>query len=525
MSRQQHVMEVDSEGLVRVNGLKWEVPKRYTLKKVLGAGAYGCVVQAEDSDDPDFKLCAVKRFEDVFISKTDALRILREISILRRLKHRNVVNLTNAFTPASADNSTSLRTLYVVFEYGGMDLQKLVRSEHTLNLKEIKHMCRQMCAGLRFLHRACVIHRDLKPANILIDMERKFHLKIADFGLARVLDSQVAHTVRGDILDEPIVNTDGKEDDFEDSMTLNHLALQEPEGADAAAGMQKYKKPPPKPLQLKREMSEHVVTRWYRAPEVILSRGRYAQSIDNWSVGCIIAEIFQLLEGVDFRERRPLFPGRSCFPLSPSHRTCFKDVTDQLNVIFGICGTPTPDQIADLEAEEDVKGYLKALHSVPPSDLRAKFKFMPDEAVDMLSGFLTFLATDRLTVSDALSHGFLEETHKEPHGEHDTDGDHQELPAAATLHREVSLSLTSGPLSASSLRLSILRSESIGEDEEFDSPGPAAFTREDSKVTAQELLGMDLEHQYDRRNHSEAVEKLSAMFRAEINGFYLASSK
>jgi len=86
MSRQQHVMEVDSEGLVRVNGLKWEVPKRYTLKKVLGAGAYGCVVQAEDSDDPDFKLCAVKRFEDVFISKTDALRILREISILRRLK-------------------------------------------------------------------------------------------------------------------------------------------------------------------------------------------------------------------------------------------------------------------------------------------------------------------------------------------------------------------------------------------------------------------------------------------------------
>jgi len=60
--------------------------------------------------------------------------------------------------------------------------------------------------------------------------------------------------VRGDILDEPIVNTDGKEDDFEDSMTLNHLALQEPEGADAAAGMQKYKKPPPKPLQLKREM-------------------------------------------------------------------------------------------------------------------------------------------------------------------------------------------------------------------------------------------------------------------------------
>ena len=54
---------------------------------------------------------------------------------------------------------------------------------------------RQLCAGLRFLHRACVIHRDLKPANILIDVERKYHLKIADFGLARVLDHDVAHTV------------------------------------------------------------------------------------------------------------------------------------------------------------------------------------------------------------------------------------------------------------------------------------------------------------------------------------------
>jgi mitogen-activated protein kinase 1/3 len=83
-------METGADGLVWVNGHKWEIPARYTLQKVLGSGAYGLVCKAQDSEpsDPMFATCAIKRFEDVFISKTDALRILREISILRRLKVR-----------------------------------------------------------------------------------------------------------------------------------------------------------------------------------------------------------------------------------------------------------------------------------------------------------------------------------------------------------------------------------------------------------------------------------------------------
>jgi serine/threonine protein kinase len=558
MPAQSLHMETGADGVVRVNELKWEVPKRYTLRRVLGAGAYGCVCQAEDAEDDKFPDVAVKRFEDIFISKTDALRILREISILRRLHHPNVVNLTNAFAPASADPLAPLRTLYVVFEYGGMDLQKLLRSPSTLSLDEIRHMARQLCSGVAFLHRACVIHRDLKPANILVDMDRGLLLKIADFGLARVLDSEVAQTVRGDILDPPLTSLDGaeleRESDSEGSRNSENASVDLSDVTPDAAPS-KYKKPPPKPLVLRREMSEHVVTRWYRAPEVILSRGRYAQSIDNWSVGCIIAEIFQMNED-SIAPRRPLFPGRSCFPLSPSHRTCFKDVTDQLNVIFALCGTPTREEIEDLEAEEDVKGYLKALNVVHPADLGAKFDYMPPEAVEFLSGFLKFLAEHRLTVGYALQHAFLAQDHRQPQSP-GADGQHKELPVAATLHREVSLSMSSGPLSASSLRAR--RSDSIEEtEEEFSdvsdpSPVAAGIGREDSKIVAQTLLGMDLEHKYDRRNHSEvislslslslsthalmdgvilysqmvhqAVETLSALFRAEIDGFYLASSK
>ena len=67
---------------------------------------------------------AIKRIEDVFISKTDALRILREISILRRLSHPNIVRLENVVKPPPIP--VKIKSLFVIFEYGGMDLHKLV---------------------------------------------------------------------------------------------------------------------------------------------------------------------------------------------------------------------------------------------------------------------------------------------------------------------------------------------------------------------------------------------------------------
>ena len=50
-------------------------------------------------------------------------------------------------------------------------------------------------------------------------------------------------------------------------------------------------------------MSNYIATRWYRAPEVILSKKRYTKAVDMWSVGCILAELLG---------RKPIFPGRDC---------------------------------------------------------------------------------------------------------------------------------------------------------------------------------------------------------------------
>lgn len=66
-------------------------------------------------------------------------------------------------------------------------------------------------------------------------------------------------------------------------------------------------------------LTKHVVTRWYRAPEVILAQNTYSYSIDMWSVGCIFAELLSMMKEnfSHFTERNPLFPGESSLLLSP----------------------------------------------------------------------------------------------------------------------------------------------------------------------------------------------------------------
>jgi mitogen-activated protein kinase 1/3 len=70
---------------------------------------------------------------------------------------------------------------------------------------------------------------------------------------------------------------------------------------------------------MKRELTGHVVTRWYRAPELILLEKDYGPAIDMWSVGCIFAELLGMMKenAATYLDRKPLFPGKSCFPLSP----------------------------------------------------------------------------------------------------------------------------------------------------------------------------------------------------------------
>ncbi len=102
---------------------------------------------------------------------------------------------------------------------------------------------------------------------------------------------------------------------------------------------------------MRRELTGHVVTRWYRAPELILLEKDYGPAIDVWSVGCIFAELLGMMKesAPTFVDRKPLFPGKSCFPLSPDRNVKAKkggfpfSKNDQLAVIFEVIGTPTEE--------------------------------------------------------------------------------------------------------------------------------------------------------------------------------------
>uniref|UniRef100_A0A8C5SMT6 mitogen-activated protein kinase n=1 Tax=Laticauda laticaudata TaxID=8630 RepID=A0A8C5SMT6_LATLA len=135
------------------------------------------------------------------------------------------------------------------------------------------------------------------------------------------------------------------------------------------------------------EMTGYVVTRWYRAPEVILNWMHYTQTVDIWSVGCIMAE---MVTG------RPLFKGN--------------DHLDQLTEIMKVTGTPTQDFVQKLQSQ-DAKNYIKRLPQVQKKDFAAILKNANASAVNLLEKMLVLDPEKRITASEALAHSYFETIH------------------------------------------------------------------------------------------------------------------
>lgn len=122
-------------------------------------------------------------------------------------------------------------------------MHRVIRTQD-LSDDHCQYFIYQTLRALKAMHSANVLHRDLKPSNLLLNAN--CDLKVCDFGLARSAAST------------------------EDNSGF---------------------------------MTEYVATRWYRAPEIMLTFKEYTKAIDVWSVGCILAE---MLNG------KPLFPGKDC---------------------------------------------------------------------------------------------------------------------------------------------------------------------------------------------------------------------
>ncbi|XP_055388512.1 uncharacterized protein LOC129617161 [Condylostylus longicornis] len=349
----------------------WLIPDRYEVRHLIGAGSYGHVCEAYDRQER--KVVAIKKIQRVFEDLIDCKRILREIAILNRLKHDNIVRTLDICVPHDLDKFDEL---YLVLEIADSDFKKLFKTPVFLSELHIKTLLYNLLVGVKYTHTAGIYHRDLKPANCLVNQDCS--VKICDFGLARTIDTPA------------------------NSSTLPN------DENEAQVGK-----------NMKRQLTGHVVTRWYRAPELILLQEKYTEAIDVWSVGCIFAELLGMMkENMSSHiDRAPIFPGNSCFPLSPDqkHASDYRFYTrgnrDQLNMIFNILGTPSEEDIQCLE-KEDAKKYIGIFPPRDGIDLSTKFPGASLEAVNLLKRMLVFNPTKRITVDQALSSPLFKDIRK-----------------------------------------------------------------------------------------------------------------
>jgi len=367
---------------------RMDLSNKYACVEYLGHGSYGHVYGAVDIHTGE--KVAIKKISGVFDDVMHAKRLLRELRILRVLQHDHIIQLKNILPPEDINN---FNELYIVFEFADTDLQKLITSNQHFTDLHIQFFLHQILVSLKYVHSKNIIHRDLKPANILINANCS--LMLCDFGLARGTNQSTRRNVT-------VGGRYQSKSPERMSVCSTGSRSRKRKGAPTVVSI------PQASATVPSQLTKHVVTRWYRAPELILLQSNYTSAIDMWSVGCVLSELLTMLQGsVDNpKDRKPLFPGKSCFPLSADHHLAYKDRKDQLAVIFDVIGTPTADDIKSISTGK-ARRYLSSLHKKPPKEFKELFPDADEKVLDLLKKLLCFDPRKRITASEALEHPYL----------------------------------------------------------------------------------------------------------------------
>jgi cell division cycle 2-like len=219
--------------------------------------------------------------------------------------------------------------IYLVMEFLEHDLKTLQEEmPEPFLLSEVKTLFLQIVSGVEFLHDNWILHRDLKTSNILLN--NRGEIRLADFGMARTISDP----------------------------------------------------PPPNLTQL-------VVTLWYRSPELLLGTSTYGPAIDIWSLGCIFGELLR---------NEPLLPGRS--------------EADQLSKIFALVGVPTDTSWPGFRRLPNARGLKLPSSSnsrSTVSSIRPRFPLLTGAGVELLQDMLSLGPAARPSAANVLEHPFFSE--------------------------------------------------------------------------------------------------------------------
>jgi len=167
--------------------------------------------------------------------------------------------------------------------------------------------------------------------------------------------------------------------------------------------------------QASHDLTKHVATRWYRAPELILLQDQYGEAMDIWSVGCIFAELLTLNK--KHKDRIVLFPGATCVTLSPNNEYRIKNSNfdqktkrykDQIEVIFDVIGTPS-DEDMEFLSNENAKAFIKHLPHKERRSFKDLFPNLDDKGIEFIEMMLQFNPLKRPSASECLKHNYFDE--------------------------------------------------------------------------------------------------------------------
>ena len=316
-----------------------EYIQEYIPLTVKGSGSFGQVIELYDNDHNCF--VAVKR------THKSGDKFSRELEILSKIKGcKYVVSKIDTYYTGDFTNKI-IQNIILDYTPQSLDIYMRALKEKNMHIpiKSIKNIAKQILKGLYYCHKKNIVHRDLKPENILISNDEK--IEICDFGSSKIIDKYSNNDKMVDIDEEIIIRS-----------------------------------------------TPYISSRFYRAPELLLSKADYDTKIDIFSLGEIIGELFTL---------ESLFMG--------------KDEGSQLFEYINVLGLPDSNYLEQFKIPKEIKEYLKNFKvksTYSWEEILNKENIYDkkdiDDVSDLLYKMMKWDYNERYSAKQCLKHKFLKDS-------------------------------------------------------------------------------------------------------------------